>query len=146
MSFDDGMSPLPTAKVNKVIKLGYVIPATEQDLLLLARLIQAEAEGEPREGKIAVGSVVVNRLRHQAFPNTITEVIFEHEQFESVANGRLNSIEKPGKEYIDAAQKALQGIDPTHGALFFFNPQKTQNMWLREKTITLALGNHVFVV
>lgn len=123
----------------------YIIPATEDDLLLLARLIEAEAEAESFTGKIAVGAVVINRVLHHSFPNTIYEVIMEPDQFESVANWRLASIYQPSPESLQAAEEALLGTDPTYGALFFFNPQKTYNQWLRQKPVKLSLGNHLFV-
>jgi len=124
----------------------YAIPATKEDLLLLARLIQAEAEGEPQEGKIAVGAVVVNRVRHPSFPNTILEVIMEPDQFETVANNRLTRIVKPSPESIEAAEKALRSVDPTNGALFFYNPDQTENQWIKAKKVKLSLGKHLFVV
>ncbi len=127
-------------------KNAYIIPADEEERILLARIIQAEAEAEPQEGKIAVGAVVVNRVRHSDFPNTIYEVIMEPYQFESVANNRLASVVTPNQEAIEAAEKALQGVDPTNGALFFFNPHLTENQWLKSKRVQMATGKHFFVV
>ncbi|GFN23444.1 cell wall hydrolase [Thermanaeromonas sp. C210] len=123
-----------------------IIPATEEDVLLLARLIQAEAEAEPLEGMIAVGAVVVNRVRHPDFPNTIYEVIMQPGQFESVGNNRLASVKAPNRDAIKAAVKALEGVDPTNGALFFYNPQLTDNQWIKSKKVKMAFGNHLFVV
>lgn len=127
-------------------KGAYVIPVTKKEHLLLARLIEAEAEAEPFAGKTAVGAVVVNRVLHPSFPNTILGVIMEPGQFEAVANRRLAAITKPAVESLQAAEHALQGVDPTDGALFFFNPCKTQNQWLKEKATKLSLGSHLFVV
>jgi len=123
----------------------YIIAATEQDRLLLARLIEAEAEAEPLAGKIAVGAVVVNRVLHPSFPSTVFEVIMEPDQFETVANQRLANIWTPNRECLEAAEQALRGTDPTNGALFFYNPHKTQNQWLRKKPVKLSLGSHLFV-
>lgn len=117
----------------------------EGDLILLARLIQAEAEGEPYLGKIAVGAVVVNRLRHPDFPDRLLDVIWQKGQFESVENGWFDTIWEPNVECREAALLALQGVDPTEGALFFFNPAKTPNRWLRGKQVTLSIGEHLFV-
>lgn len=105
----------------------YVVPVTEEEPLLLARLIQAEAEAGPEEGKISVGAVVVNRVRHPDFPDTILDVIMEPGQFESVSNNRFASIEAPNEDAVKAAEKALKGMDPTKGALFFYNPYLTNN-------------------
>ncbi|NLW06525.1 MAG: hypothetical protein GX039_00860 [Clostridia bacterium] len=142
-------SPAPAAEApqpeKEPPKKTYIIPATKNDLFLLARLIEAEAEAESFIGKVAVGAVVVNRVLHHSFPNSIYEVIMEPHQFESVANWRLDSIYQPSPESLRAAEQALLGADPTYGALFFFNPQKTYNQWLRQKPVKLSLGNHLFV-
>ncbi|CEP69094.1 Cell wall hydrolase, SleB [Moorella glycerini] len=127
-------------------KTSFIIPATKEDLLLLARLIQAEAEAEPLEGMIAVGAVVVNRVRHPDFTDTIYAVIMEPGQFESVGNNRLASVKAPNEDSVKAATKALEGVDLTNGALFFYNPQLTDNQWIRSKKVKMVSGNHLFVV
>lgn len=119
--------------------------ATEEEQLLLARLIHAEAEGEPWLGMLAVGAVIVNRTRHHAFPDTITGVILQEGEFESVANGRLASITAPAEDCLLAARLALTGADPTDGALFFYNPQASRNPWIKERKVKLSLGNHLFL-
>lgn len=124
----------------------YIISINEEEKLLLAKLIHAEAEGEPQKGKIAVGAVVVNRILHPDFPDTILEVIMEPDQFETVSNNRLMKISEPNEESLEAAEKALRGLDPTDGALFFYNPKKTTNKWIKAKKVKLALGDHLFVV
>lgn len=112
----------------------------EQDLL--ARLVHAEAKGEPYAGKIAVALVVLNRVKSDKFPDTIQEVIYEERQFEPVENGSIN---QPANEESKKAVKeaiALEGQD--NGSLFFFNPEKTNSKWLRTRTVTTVIGNHRF--
>jgi len=119
----------------------------DHDLYQLARLIHAEAEGEPFIGKVAVGAVVVNRLKDSRFPNSITEIIFQPGQFSPVADGRLFSITNIDPDCIKAAQLALAGTDPTGGALYFYNPDKVSpNNWIRTREIVYLVGNHVFCI
>lgn len=122
------------------------IPYTQGDLDLLARLITAEANNQPYTAKVAVGAVVVNRVKDSRFPNTISGVIYEksygYYQFTPVQNGMIN---KPAsQEAIKAARDALNGADPTNGALFFFDNSAT-NKWLWSKPIALRSGDMVYV-
>lgn len=122
------------------------IPYTQSDLDLLARLITAEANNQPYTAKVAVGAVVVNRVKDSRFPNTISGVIYEksygYYQFTPVENGMIN---KPAsQEAIKAAYEALNGVDPTKGALYFFDNSAT-NKWLWSKPIALISGNMVYV-
>jgi len=113
------------------------------DVYLLARIIRAEAEAEPYAGKVAVAAVILNRVRHPGFPNTIAGVIFQPGAFESVSNGRFWSL-LPNKESIKAAYDALHGWDPTYGALFFWNPAKMVSKWIWSRKIIARIGKHVF--
>jgi len=129
-------------------KSGSGIYYTAEDRMLLAKLIHAEAEGEPYEGKVAVGAVVVNRVKSPNFPNTIKGVVYQVDelgfyQFSPVEEGRLDYI-TPNKDSLNAADDALAGTDPTGGALYFFNPAKISNTWLLSKSIIYKIGNHVF--
>jgi N-acetylmuramoyl-L-alanine amidase len=109
---------------------------------LLARLITAEAQGEPYEGQVAVGAVVMNRVKSPDFPNTIKEVIYQPYQFEPTLNGW---IDKPAVESaVRAAREAIAGSDPTGGALFFFNPAMTNNAFLWSRPYKTTIGNHRF--
>jgi len=115
------------------------------DLNLLARLIHAEAEGEPFIGKVAVGAVIMNRLKDPRFPNSIKEVIFQPQQFSPVSDGRLFQITDVHPDCIKAAEMAIAGADPTGGALFFYNPDKVSSTnWIRSREIIYLIGNHVF--
>lgn len=114
-----------------------------EEIDLLARLIRAEAEGEPYVGKVAVGAVVLNRLRSPLFPKTLADVIFEPDQFEPVANG---TIWRPATaDARRAALDAINGWDPTGGALYFYNPSKAYSWFLAAKRLLASIGGHVFL-
>ena len=115
----------------------------DSDTMLLARIIQAEAEGEPYVGKVAVGAVILNRLKSPDFPNTLAGIIYQSGAFAPVSNGRLNSI-TGSEESIRAAKEALAGSDPTYGCLYFWNPAKATSVWIWSRQIVVRYGNHVF--
>ncbi|HOB91621.1 MAG: spore cortex-lytic enzyme [Bacillota bacterium] len=112
------------------------------DVQLLARLIHAEAQAEPYLGKVAVGAVVLNRVNSPSFPNTLSGVIYQPKAFESVTNGRVNLT--PSEESVRAAVDALNGWDPTYGALYFWNPYKKVSAWIWSRPIITQIGQHVF--
>ncbi|AGC68165.1 putative cell wall hydrolase [Thermoclostridium stercorarium subsp. stercorarium DSM 8532] len=121
------------------------ISYTQSDLDLLARLITAEANNQPYTAKVAVGAVVINRVKDSRFPNTIRGVIYEksygYYQFTPVQNGMIN---KPAsQEALKAAYDALNGVDPTNGALYFFDKTAT-NKWLWSKPIALRAGDMIY--
>lgn len=122
------------------------LPVSKEELWLMARVINAEARGESFIGKVAVGAVIINRLRHPAFPKTIREVIFQRTngvyEFTPVADGSINL--PPDEEALKAAELAARGVDPTNGALFFYNPKIAQDRWIRTLPVIAAIGNHVF--
>lgn len=117
---------------------------TAAELDLLARLIRAEAQGEPYPGKVAVAAVVLNRMESRLFPNTVRGVIYERRQFEPVDNGAINR--KADAVSLKAAQDALRGDDPSRGALYFFNPAKTRNRFLGARRVTAIIGRHRFTL
>lgn len=116
---------------------------TRDEVYLLARLISAEAEGESYIGKVAVGAVVLNRVRSPIFPNTIAGVVYQPGQFEPVTNGRINN--PPTEEALRAAKDAINGWDPTGGALYFFNPAKAYSYYLWTRALRRWIGSHVFL-
>lgn len=121
----------------------YVV--TSQDEELLARLVHAEARGESLEGQIAVAAVVVNRVKSPKFPNTIHDVIYEPGQFTPVERNDLPA--KADESSREAARRALQGEDPTGGALFFYNPKTTKNRAFWEtRPVIKQIGNHNFAL
>lgn len=123
-------------------KGGYVIPVTESEITLLARIIEVEARGEPYRGKVAVGAVVVNRVKDSRFPNTVRDVIYEPNQFYTPG---LRHHPTPSEESRRAAIAALKGEDPTRGALFFYNPDlAVTTPWWASRSNRQRIGGHVF--
>ncbi len=114
----------------------------DNELDLLARAVYAEAKGEPYEGMVAVAAVILNRVEHPEFPNTIAGVIYEPLAFQVVAKGTIN--QEPDQISQQAAYEALHGLDPTNGALYFYNPAKTQNRWIRTRPVLKTIGKHIF--
>jgi len=112
------------------------------ELYLLARIISAEARGEPFLGQVAVGAVVLNRVESELFPDTLAEVIYEPGQFEPVANGQINL--EPTESALEAARLAAAGDDPTGGALYFFRPDRVSNAFLWSRPHKITIGNHRF--
>ena len=115
---------------------------SSSDLNLLARIIYGEARGEPYTGQVAVGAVVLNRVRHSSFPNTIAGVIYQKGAFDAVADGQINYT--PNSTAIKAAQDALNGWDPSYGAIYYFNPATATNKWIWSRPPTVTIGNHRF--
>lgn len=112
------------------------------EVTLLAMVIEGEAAGEPFEGKVAVGSVILNRMDSEQFPGTLSGVVYQKWAFESVMN---NMYKRPlTQESIQAAQAAIQGQDPTKGALYFWNPQTATSDWVWSRPVTGQIGRHVF--
>jgi N-acetylmuramoyl-L-alanine amidase len=122
------------------------ISLSREELLLLAKVIHAEARGESFEGKVAVGAVVLNRLASPFFPQTIKEIIYQKNdkihQFSPVEDGSINLT--PDEKAFEAATQALFGSDPTNGALFFYNPNLSKDQWIRTLPVMTKIGNHVF--
>lgn len=125
------------------IKQGTPVNANDSELDMLAKIIWAEARGEPYEGKLAVGAVVLNRVKSPKFPNTIKDVIYAPNQFSPVSSGQFAKA-KPGEEEYRAAREALEGKDPTNEALYFYAPNLTANRWHETLTHTVTIGNHKF--
>ena len=124
------------------ISLAGTSSSTSGDAYLLARLIYAEARGEPYTGQVAVGAVVLNRVKSSSFPNTISGVIYQAGAFDVVSDGQINLT--PNSTATRAAQDALNGWDPTYGCLFYYNPKTATSAWMKAKTVHLTIGNHVF--
>ena len=114
----------------------------ESELEMLARIISAEGRGEPYAGQVAIGAVVMNRVRSASFPNTVAGVIYQTGAFEAVSNG---SFYQPATaSCVKAAQEAYNGADPTGGCLYYYNPAKTSNHYMLAKPVLLRIGDHVF--
>lgn len=112
------------------------------DVYLLAQCIYSESRGEPYKGQVAVGAVVLNRVKSSAFPNSISGVIYQRGAFSAVDDGQINLT--PNDSALKAAKDAMNGWDPTGGCLYYYNPAKTSNRWIRSRPIVLRIGNHVF--
>lgn len=117
---------------------------SNNDTELLARIIYAEAKGEPYVGQVAVGAVILNRISSPDFPNTLAGVIYQPLAFEPVANGTINQAVPQDAEARRAAQDALNGYDPTGGCLYFFNPSTASSKWIWSKQIVKTIGKHHF--
>ncbi len=114
------------------------------DLQLMARAINGEARGESYEGQVAVGAVIMNRVKHSDFPNTIAGVIYQPGAFTAVSDGQINVPIDSSSTVVKAAQDALNGWDPTGGCIFYFNPNTATSSWIWSKTIVKTIGKHHF--
>jgi N-acetylmuramoyl-L-alanine amidase len=112
------------------------------NLELLARLINGEARGEPYKGMVAVGAVVLNRVASSNFPSTVAGVIYQAGAFDAVDDGQINMT--PSKSAYNAARDALNGWDPSGGAIYYFNPATATNKWIWSRPLTVVIGNHRF--
>ena len=118
--------------------------AYASDVELLARLIHGEARGEPYVGMVAVGAVVLNRVRSSKFPSTIAGVIYQAGAFDAVADGQINLT--PNEQSRRAARDALNGWDPTGGCLYYYNPATATSKWIWTREVRLNIGDHSFAV
>ena len=109
---------------------------------LLARAIYGEARGEPYTGQVAVGAVILNRVKSSKFPNTIAGVIYQSGAFDAVSDGQINL--NPDSTSKKAAQDALNGWDPSYGAMYYFNPSTATNKWIWSRPLTVTIGKHRF--
>lgn len=109
---------------------------------LLARVIYGEARGEPYKGQVAIGAVVLNRVRSASFPNTIAGVIYQRGAFDAVSDGQINL--SPDQTAVRAARDALNGWDPTGGCLFYYNPATATSKWMLSRPVLLRIGRHAF--
>ena len=114
------------------------------DVQLLARAINGEARGEPYEGQVAVGAVILNRVKDSRFPNTIAGVIYQAGAFTAVADGQINVPIDEDSTVVKAAQDALNGWDPTGGAVYYFNPDTATNNWIWSRPVIKTIGKHRF--
>ncbi|MGI5882603.1 MAG: cell wall hydrolase [Dethiobacteria bacterium] len=122
------------------------VALTPGEIELLARLVHAEAEGEPFWGKVGVAATVLNRLENAGYPDTVREIIYQQNhgfQYCPVRNGRINL---PADHIsLQAVRRAVEGRDPTGGALSFYNPAKSGNSWIGTRPYCRQIGNHIFV-
>ena len=116
--------------------------SNDSNLNLLSRLIYGEARGEPYVGQVAVGAVVLNRVKSSSFPNTIAGVIYQNGAFDVVSDGQINLVQNSTAK--KAAQDALNGWDPSYGAIYYFNPNTATSKWIWSRPMTVTIGKHRF--
>ncbi|MBQ9103567.1 MAG: spore cortex-lytic enzyme [Clostridia bacterium] len=117
---------------------------SDADVYLLARLIYGEARGESYVGQVAVGAVVMNRIKSASFPNTMSGVIYQPYAFTAVDDGQINLT--PNETAKKAARDAMNGWDPTYGAIYYYNPATATSAWIFSRKTTVTIGRHVFAV
>ena len=115
---------------------------SSSDAWLLAKLIAAEARGESYTGQVAVGAVVLNRVAHSSFPDTVAGVIYQAGAFSCVTDSNWNV--SPSATAQKAARDAMNGWDPSGGAIYYYNPRTAQSKWIRSRPVICTIGNHVF--
>ena len=128
----------------KDISLAISNSGRSSDLQLMARAINGEARGESYEGQVAVGAVILNRVKSSEFPNTIAGVIYETGAFTAVSDGQINEPIDEKSTVYKAAQDAMNGWDPTNGCIYYFNPNTATSSWIWSKTIVKTIGKHHF--
>ena len=124
------------------ISVGKIPAATEANVYLLARIISAEARGEPYTGQVAVGAVILNRIEHPSFPDTLSGVIYQNGAFTAITDGQFN--QPISDSAYRAARDALNGWDPTGGCIYYYNPAKTSNKFIRSRPVVITIGSHRF--
>ena len=117
---------------------------SNSDIQLLARAINGEARGEPYEGQVAIGAVILNRVKDSRFPNTIAGVIYQLGAFTAVADGQINQAMEDEATVMKAARDAMNGWDPTGGAVYYFNPATATNKWIWSRPLIKTIGKHRF--
>ncbi|MBO5927128.1 MAG: spore cortex-lytic enzyme [Clostridia bacterium] len=115
---------------------------SSSDVNLLARLIYAEARGESYTGQVAVGAVVLNRVKSSSFPNTISGVVYQPYAFTCVNDGQINLT--PNNSAYSAARDAMNGWDPSYGSIYYYNPRVATSSWIFSRPTVVTIGNHVF--
>ncbi len=144
----DGLAGTQTIKELKLLtgqstnSTGKAVGNKNVDTNLLARCVNAEARGEPYLGQVAVAAVILNRIPDPAFPNTIADIVYQPRAFSSVDDGQINL--PPSADAMRAAQEAINGSDPSGGAVFFFAPAKTKNKYIWSRPQIKQIGNHIF--
>lgn len=138
----DGVAGSATLRAIGISSGGGYGGLSNSDYNLLARVISAEARGEPYVGQVAVGAVILNRLEHPSFPNTIAGIIYQPGAFTCLTDGQFNAA--VADSAYRAAQDAINGWDPTNGSIYYYNPKTATSSWIRKRPVLLTIGNHVF--
>lgn len=118
--------------------------AASSDLQLMARAVNGEARGEPYTGQVAVAAVILNRVKHSSFPNTVAGVIYQPGAFTAVADGQINAPISADSTVYKACQDAMNGWDPSGGAIYYFNPDTATSAWIWSRELIVQIGKHRF--
>ncbi|MBR2879969.1 MAG: spore cortex-lytic enzyme [Oscillospiraceae bacterium] len=138
----DGIAGQQTLSYMGISAQGSASSSGSGDVALLARLISAEARGEPYVGQVAVGAVVLNRMEHPSFPNTMSGVIYQSGAFTCIDDGQFN--EPIADSAYKAARDAMNGWDPSGGAIYYFNPSTATSKWIWSRPLITIIGKHRF--
>ena len=138
----DGKAGAQTLAAMGISVAGAVETSTAGDEALLARLIRAEARGESYQGQVAVGAVVMNRIAHPSFPNTMAGVIYQRGAFSCLNDGQFD--QPVARSAYQAARDAMNGYDPTGGAIYYFNPATATSQWIWSRPLLVTIGRHRF--
>jgi N-acetylmuramoyl-L-alanine amidase len=138
----DGLAGPATLKALGMPTGSDTAQSSSADVNLLARLISAEGRGEPYEGQVAIGAVVLNRMKHPSFPHTLSGVIYQSGAFTCVTDGQFN--QPVASSAYKAARDALNGWDPSGGAIYYFNPAKATSSWIWSRPLITVIGSHRF--
>lgn len=118
--------------------------AASSDLQLMARAVNGEARGEPYVGQVAVAAVILNRVKHASFPNTVAGVIYQPGAFTAVADGQINAPIAEDSTVYQACRDAMNGWDPSGGAIYYFNPDTATSSWIWSRELIVQIGKHRF--
>ncbi len=135
---------VPKKAEDQMLSRGLGRSVSEEEVELLTRVIHGEARGEKFEGQVAVGAVVLNRVKDSRFPNTIRGVIYQSGAFTAVDDKQIHL--NPNDQSYKAAKAALSGQDPTNGALFYYNPHLATDNWIKSRAVVKRIGNHIFSI
>lgn len=118
--------------------------AASSDLQLMARAVNGEARGEPYTGQVAVAAVILNRVKHSSFPNTVAGVIYQPGAFTAVSDGQINVAIAENSTVYKACRDAMNGWDPSGGAIYYFNPDTATSSWIWSRELIVQIGKHRF--
>lgn len=142
------ISVITMAVVLSVTVLHYpsikVYAVSQSDLQLMARAVNGEARGEPYSGQVAVAAVILNRVNHSSFPNTVAGVIYQPGAFTAVSDGQINVPISEGSTVYQACRDAMNGWDPSGGAIYYFNPDTATSSWIWSRELIVQIGKHRF--
>ena len=139
-----GMNSSYQALLGQASQNGGTSGYSSSDVYLLAKAIYAEGRGEPYVGQVAIGAVIMNRIRSASFPNTVSGVIYQKGAFTAVDDGQINL--SPNDTAMKAAKDAINGWDPTGGALYYYNPAVATSSWIFERQTVTVIGKHIFAI